>query len=50
MEQVLRTGIDGEDLSCDNDELLSDCGASVISEDSDVEELCFGTKSELSRL
>lgn len=51
VEQVLRMGIDGEDLSSGNDELLTGCEGSPISEDSVVEEeFCFGTNSGLSRL
>lgn len=48
VEQLLRLGMDGEDLSCGTDDLLAACNASVtVSEASDAEgELCFRGDSE----
>lgn len=41
VEQLLRLGMDGEDLSCCMDDLLTACDVSVAEG-----ELCFGEDSE----
>lgn len=48
MDKLLRLGMDGEDLSCCMDDLLTACDASVaVSEASAADgELCFGEDSE----
>lgn len=45
VEQLLRLGMDGEDLSCCMDDLLTACDASVVNG-----KLCFGDDSEPWRL
>lgn len=48
MQLLLRLGVDGEDLSCCMDDLLTTCEASgAVSEASAADgELCFGEDSE----
>lgn len=48
MEQLLRLGMDGDDLSCCMDDLLPACDDSFPVSDASVAEgaLCFGGDSE----
>lgn len=48
VEQLLRLGMDGDDLSCCMDDLLTACDDSFAVSDASVAdgELCFGDDSE----